>query len=85
MHACIGKLQVAVALPDDANLGWVAKPQRCQLQDARCVHRVVLVERGPLQGRQQEWNISRKELQELVSVSSPLHHLFTQVSPFCQT
>ena len=29
--------------------------------------RVVVVERGPLQGRQQEWNISRKELQELVS------------------
>lgn len=30
--------------------------------------RVVVVERGPLQGRQQEWNISRKELQELVSI-----------------
>ncbi|DBB10582.1 TPA: hypothetical protein ACH3X3_007098 [Trebouxia sp. C0006] len=28
--------------------------------------KVAVVERGPLQGRQQEWNISRKELQELV-------------------
>lgn len=29
--------------------------------------RVAVVERGPLQGRAQEWNISRKELEELVS------------------
>ena len=36
-----------------------------------CMFRVAVVERGPLQGRQQEWNISRKELQELVSVFSP--------------
>ncbi|KAK9803372.1 hypothetical protein WJX72_000257 [[Myrmecia] bisecta] len=28
--------------------------------------RVAVVERGPLQGRAQEWNISRKELQEVV-------------------
>jgi hypothetical protein len=27
---------------------------------------VAVVERGPLVGRQQEWNISRKELKELV-------------------
>ena len=41
------------------------------------VHRVALVERGPLQGRQQEWNISRKELQELVRVyTHPVHHMF---------
>jgi glycine/D-amino acid oxidase-like deaminating enzyme len=30
--------------------------------------RVAVVERGPLAGRKQEWNISRKELQELVQV-----------------
>jgi hypothetical protein len=29
--------------------------------------RVAVVERGPLRGRAQEWNISRKELRELVS------------------
>ena len=29
--------------------------------------RVAVVERGPLKGREQEWNISRKELRELVS------------------
>lgn len=28
---------------------------------------VAVVERGPLKGREQEWNISRKELNELVS------------------
>lgn len=28
--------------------------------------RVAVLERGPLRGRQQEWNISRKELYELV-------------------
>ena len=28
--------------------------------------RVAVVERGPLRGRSQEWNISRKELAELV-------------------
>jgi len=27
---------------------------------------VAVVERGPLKGREQEWNISRKELNELV-------------------
>lgn len=27
---------------------------------------VAVLERGPLKGRQQEWNISRKELHELV-------------------
>ncbi len=32
--------------------------------------RVAVVERGPLQGRAQEWNISRKELGELVQVRS---------------
>ncbi len=32
-----------------------------------CVYgRVAVVERGPLRGRSQEWNISRKELAELV-------------------
>ena len=31
------------------------------------VCRVAVVERGPLKGRDQEWNISRKELNELVS------------------
>ena len=30
--------------------------------------RVAVVERGTLRGRQQEWNISRKELRELVEV-----------------
>lgn len=29
--------------------------------------RVAIVERGPLKGRDQEWNLSRKELHELVS------------------
>ena len=29
--------------------------------------RVAVVERGPLKGREQEWNISRKEIAELVS------------------
>ena len=28
---------------------------------------MAVVERGPLRGREQEWNISRKELNELVS------------------
>ena len=28
--------------------------------------RVAVVERGPLRGREQEWNLSRKELYELV-------------------
>lgn len=36
--------------------------------------RVAVVERGPLQGRQQEWNISRKELQELVRAMPCLMH-----------
>jgi hypothetical protein len=31
-------------------------------------HRVAVVERGPLAGRAQEWNISRKELEELVEM-----------------
>lgn len=31
-------------------------------------HRVAVIERGPLRGRAQEWNISRKELAELVEV-----------------
>ena len=31
-----------------------------------------MVERGPLKGREQEWNISRKELNELVSCSHRL-------------
>lgn len=30
---------------------------------------VVLLERGPLRGREQEWNLSRKELHELAEVS----------------
>ncbi len=30
------------------------------------------MERGPLKGREQEWNISRKELNELVSRIHPL-------------
>jgi hypothetical protein len=30
--------------------------------------RVAVVERGALRGRRQEWNISKKELQELVEV-----------------
>ena len=33
---------------------------------ARAPCRVAVVERGPLRGRSQEWNISRKELAELV-------------------
>lgn len=32
--------------------------------------RVAVVERGPLRGRAQEWNISRKEIAELVSCKS---------------
>ena len=42
--------------------------------------RVAVVERGPLQGRAQEWNISRKELSELVLPAwvSPL--LITAIS-----
>lgn len=31
--------------------------------------RVAVVERGPLRGREQEWNISRKELMELVGIT----------------
>ncbi len=34
--------------------------------------RVAVVERGPLKGRDQEWNISRKELNELVSCAHSL-------------
>ena len=36
---------------------------------------MAVLERGPLQGRAQEWNISRKELAELVSATcqSPAH------------
>ena len=30
--------------------------------------KTVVLERGPLRGRAQEWNISRKELQEIVEV-----------------
>ena len=30
--------------------------------------KVAVIERGPLRGRQQEWNISKKELAELVEV-----------------
>ena len=33
--------------------------------------RVAIVERGPLRGREQEWNISRKELYELVRTCWP--------------
>ena len=47
-----------------------------------------MVERGPLQGRQQEWNVSRKELQELVSAPShPDHPLMALAAsaPFMQT
>ena len=54
--------------------------------DAAC--RVAVVERGPLKGRDQEWNISRKELNELVSCA----HSLWQVScvgpatvPACMT
>jgi hypothetical protein len=36
-------------------------------------HRVAVVERGPLRGREQEWNISRKELQELVRTIALAH------------
>ena len=32
--------------------------------------KVAVVERGPLKGRAQEWNISRKELYELVGPSN---------------
>lgn len=32
--------------------------------------RVAVLERGPLLGRAQEWNISRKELQELVGAGA---------------
>lgn len=32
--------------------------------------RVAVVERGPLRGRAQEWNISRKEIAELVKLKS---------------
>jgi choline dehydrogenase-like flavoprotein len=35
---------------------------------AREGHRVAVVEAGPLRGRAQEWNISRKELDELKEV-----------------
>lgn len=35
--------------------------------------RVAVVERGPLRGRAQEWNISRRELGELVEVSAGFH------------
>ena len=31
-----------------------------------CACRVAVLERGPLKGREQEWNLSRKELEELV-------------------
>ena len=47
---------------------------KCMASLARRTHRVAVVERGPLQGRQQEWNISRKELQELVCTCTPLTH-----------
>ena len=30
------------------------------------MRRIAIVERGPLKGREQEWNLSRKELEELV-------------------
>ncbi len=32
--------------------------------------RVAVVERGPLAGRAQEWNISKKEMEELVRTGS---------------
>lgn len=32
--------------------------------------KVAVIERGPLKGRSQEWNISRKELQELVAIGA---------------
>lgn len=35
---------------------------------ARVGHRVAVVERAELRGRAQEWNISRKELEELREV-----------------
>ncbi len=38
----------------------------CSLQIAGL--RVIVVEAGRLQGRDQEWNISRKELKELVRI-----------------
>lgn len=34
------------------------------------VRSVAVMERGPLKGREQEWNISRKELMELVCIAS---------------
>ena len=33
--------------------------------------KVAVVERGPLKGRAQEWNISRKEMYELVRPGHP--------------
>ncbi len=36
--------------------------------------RVAVVERGHLRGREQEWNISRKELYELVRPSDTYPH-----------
>lgn len=41
----------------------------CALQQAGL--RVAVLERGPLRGRAQEWNISRAELQELVRRRPP--------------
>ena len=37
---------------------------------------VAVVERGPLRGREQEWNISRKELLELVWAHMLLQQLY---------
>ena len=41
--------------------------RRLQNDHVLSLARVAVVERGPLKGREQEWNISRKELRELVS------------------
>ncbi len=40
--------------------------QREQAKMVRVPRRVAVVERGALRGREQEWNISRRELMELV-------------------
>lgn len=40
--------------------GW------CRSHSRFLTRRIAIVERGPLKGREQEWNLSRKELAELV-------------------
>lgn len=42
--------------------------------------RVAVVERGPLAGRAQEWNVSKKELEELVGAFSTR---FSRVAIHC--